>query len=45
MANRVSIALKTAKSVNLRKLYNTYLMIKPCYVSQILQNFNTHKTR
>lgn len=45
MANRVSIALKTAKSVNLRKLDNTSLMIKPCYVSQIFQKSNTHKSR
>ena len=45
MANRVSIALKTAKSVNLRKLYNTSLMIKPRHVSQKLQNLYTTKSR
>lgn len=45
MAKRVSTALKNAKSVNLRKLDNMSLMIKPCYVSQILQNLNAPKTR
>ena len=45
MANRVSTALKNAKSVNLRKLNNTSLMIKLCHVSQMLQIIYSPKNR